>query len=128
VFFKLSVNYLEETFVIPFGVDFVEFTGDAVVFAENEDVHGGEHHLLVGTGITGQEAENVLVGTTATLVGILSARRRQLLEALVTTLERLRLEKTTTELAKALGRLIGKTVDVTGIDVAGNAVQSAAGT
>jgi len=91
-------------------------------------VHGGEHHLLVGTGITGQEAENVLVGTTATLVGILSARRRQLLEALVATLERLRLEKTTTELAKALGRLIGKTVDVTGIDVAGNAVQSAAGT
>ena len=98
------------------------------MFAENEDVHGGEHHLLVGTGITGQEAENVLVGTTATLVGILSARRRQLLEALVATLERLRLEKTTTELAKALGRLIGKTVDVTGIDVAGNAVQSAAGT
>ena len=123
-----ATGFLEETFVVPFGVDLVEFASDAVVFTEKKDVHRGEHHLLVDTGVTGQEAENVLAGTTASLVGILSAWRRQLLETLVTTLERLRFEKTTAELAKALGRFIAKTVNVAGINVAGNSVQSAAGT
>lgn len=44
--------YLEETLIIPVGVDLAQLGGNAVVFSQKEHVLAEQHHLLVDTQIT----------------------------------------------------------------------------
>ncbi len=53
--FSWTVTDLEEAFVVPVAVDLSQSADDAIVFAHEDDVEGGETGILGGAHITGLE-------------------------------------------------------------------------
>lgn len=51
---------LEDCLIVPVRVDFSQLGGNSVVFSHEESVDHGEHSLFVDSGVTGQEAVNIL--------------------------------------------------------------------
>ena len=76
---------------------------------------------------TGEEAEEVLAGADAVLVGIFSPGREEVLEALGPE-DGVGPHETALHFAEAPGHFGGSSVDLAGVEIAGREVQTIAGT
>ena len=68
---------LEQSLVVPVGVDLSQLLGNQVVLTDEKSVSDGQNGLFVDARITGQETVNVFAWTDATLVGFLQLEWQQ---------------------------------------------------
>lgn len=71
-------SFLEDSLVIPMGVDLVEFSSHSVVFPDKQGVEHGQDSLLVDPGITSKEAIDILAWPNTSLVRIFKFQGKEI--------------------------------------------------
>ena len=117
---------LEDGLVGPVRVDCGQLVGECVVRADHEGVDAGKSGVLVDSGLTGEEAVNVLSGSDTTFVGLFELERQEGLEPEL--LENgQHLELAALEAPQLLEGFFGVGVDGVAVDDGGQDVEGGSG-
>lgn len=120
-------RFLIDSLIVPMGIDVSQFDGDAVVFAHHDCMKGDEHHLLIGSTVSGKETIRVSVWADASGVGTLQFRRQQVFETEVM-VSRVAFEKSALKSTQLVRRFLGRSVNEIRIQRARNNVHRVART
>ena len=98
--------------------------GDAVVFAKENGLKNNQQCLLIDAGITGLETKEIATEPFASDVRFIQFRRQEILKAQFPQ-NWVGLEQTAAVGPQTAGRLLGCSVNETGVQVAGHRIKSA---
>ena len=98
--------------------------GDTIVFVKENGVKGNQHGLLIDAGITGLETKEIATEPFASDVRFIQFWRQEILETQFAQ-NWVGLQQTGAVGPQTFGRLIGCSVNETGVQVAGHRIKTA---